>query len=63
MISEHELWACAHQLLKQHGARAPAFVAERIGSLSLLGDEAGVATWRAIALRMDSLERPQDAVQ
>ena len=42
-------------VLKQHGERAPIFVAERIGALALAGDEAGVATWKAIAARIDQL--------
>jgi hypothetical protein len=57
MISDRELWACANQVLQQHGDRAPVFVAERIGALALAGDEAGVAAWRAIATRMDRLNR------
>jgi hypothetical protein len=55
MISDRVLWACANEVLQQHGDRAPVFVAERIGALALSGDEAGVATWQAIAARMDQL--------
>lgn len=57
MISDRELWACASHVLQQHGDRAPVFVAERIGALALVGDEAGVATWKAIAVRMDRLSQ------
>lgn len=37
----------------QHGDRAAAFVAERIGALAVAGDQAGVDSWKAIAARMD----------
>ncbi|WP_447753182.1 DUF6961 family protein [Sphingopyxis fribergensis] len=52
---EQHLWACALAIERQHGARAPVFVAERIGALALAGDAAGVARWTAIAARMDQL--------
>ena len=57
MLSDWELWACANETLKQHGERAPVFVAERIGALAVAGDLAGVETWKAIAARMDELSR------
>jgi len=60
MISERELWACAHQVLKQHGAKADAFVAERVAMLATAQDEAGVRTWRAIARRLDRLRDATD---
>lgn len=52
---ERHLWACALAVEKQHGARAPVFVAERIGALALAGDMAGVERWKAIAARMTHL--------
>ena len=55
MIADKELWACAQMVLDQHGARTPAFVAERIGALALQGDRAGIETWKAIAVRIDRL--------
>lgn len=55
MISDLELWACAAQVLKQHGAFANAHIAERVTSLAKAGDARGVATWRAIADRIDQL--------
>jgi hypothetical protein len=54
-LSEWELWACAVTILRQHGDRASTFVAERLGVLAIGGDEAGVATWKAIAARMQEL--------
>ncbi|RYD45602.1 MAG: hypothetical protein EOP63_00600 [Sphingomonadales bacterium] len=55
LSDEQHLWACAVAIERQHGARAPVFVAERIGALALAGDTAGIARWRAIAARMDQL--------
>ena len=55
MTEEQHLWACALAVQKQHGERAPAFVAERIGALALVGDTGGVDRWKAIAIKMDLL--------
>jgi len=52
---DRELWACALQVERQHGKDAPRFVAQRIGALAELGDEAGIATWKAIA-RVDLIQ-------
>lgn len=52
---EQHLWACALAVERQHGARAPVFVAERIGALALAGDVSGVERWKAIAARMAKL--------
>jgi hypothetical protein len=58
LLSDWELWAAANMVLKQHGQRAPVFVAERIGALALDGDMAGVETWKAIARRIVDLSGP-----
>jgi hypothetical protein len=55
VLSDWELWAAAAAVEKEHGDRAPVFVAERIGALALAGDAAGVETWKAIASRMEQL--------
>jgi hypothetical protein len=55
LSDEQHLWACALAVERQHRARAPVFVAERIGALALAGDAAGVARWTAIAARMGQL--------
>jgi len=60
MPDDRELWACALQVERQHGDDAPRFVAERIGALAVAGDQAGVATWKAIAWRLDQLRRSED---
>lgn len=54
-LTDLELWQCANEVLKQHGNEAAHFVAERIGALALQGDIDGIATWKAIAWRIDSL--------
>ncbi len=55
LSDEQHLWACALAIEKQHGDRAPVFVAERIGALALAGDAAGIERWKAIAARMERL--------
>jgi hypothetical protein len=57
LTPEAERWAEALAVERQHGAQAPAFIAERIGALALAGDAEGVARWRDIAARLDQLER------
>lgn len=52
MSPERELWACALAVEKEHGDRAPVWIAERIGALALQGDAAGVARWKAIAEKL-----------
>jgi hypothetical protein len=42
-------------VVRQHGDKAPRFVAERIGALALVGDAAGVETWNAVAHRLQVL--------
>jgi len=54
-LTSWELWAVAHTVLKQHGDKAPLFVAERLGGLALAGDLEGVNAWREIARRIDQL--------
>lgn len=55
LTPDQHIWACALAVEKRHGDGAPLFVAERIGALALAGDEAGVAIWKAIAVRLDAL--------
>lgn len=56
-VAEREIWACALEVQRQHGGRAPVFVAERIGALALAGDAGGLETWKAIASKMDQIAR------
>lgn len=64
-ISEKELWACAIHVWEQHGAEGYAHIAERIETLTLKADAAGVLTWKAIAERFDQLvgERAPEHLQ
>lgn len=59
MIDDRELWACANEVLRQHGDQSAHFVAERLGDLALKGDMDGIATWKAIAWRIDELQASQ----
>ena len=53
----HYREAEAFMVWKAHGERAPVHVAERIGTLALAGDAAGVDRWKAIAASLDGLMR------
>ena len=55
LLEDWELWACAEQLLKEHGGRAPLHAEARIRDRKGAGDRAGVETWKAIASRVDQL--------
>ena len=52
--AEHVL-ACALEVERQHGRRAPVFVAAQIGRLALGGDAAGIEMWKQIAAALDRL--------
>ncbi len=53
---EQELWARALWVEQKHGERGPDYIGEQVTRLAREGDEAGVATWRAIAERYDALQ-------
>lgn len=55
MTRDQELWGMALALVKQHGDQAPLKAAERIGELVVQGEPDGIALWREVAKRMDSL--------
>lgn len=59
---EHELWACALWVEKHHGDDGPAHIAEQVTRLAKAGDQAGVATWRAIADRYDALRTSNSTI-
>lgn len=48
-MMEWEIWAVAEQVLRLHGDTAPLFIAERIGNLTLAGDDQGVSNWKQIS--------------
>lgn len=58
MISDRELWACANQVLQQHGSAASEFIAERIGAMVLANDFEGMRVWKEIASRAGDLMAP-----
>ena len=62
-LTTWELWACASEILKTHGNKAPLFVAEQLGALALKGDEEGIRTWQEIARRIEALEEPTYATK
>lgn len=55
MTPDEERWAEALWVLNTHGARAEAFVAERIADLADRFDLAGVARWEMIGHRIEQL--------
>lgn len=57
-MTDWELWACAHQVPRQHGERAPAFIAERIGAMVLENNLDGMRVWKEIARRAADLVTP-----
>ncbi|MEH3039802.1 MAG: hypothetical protein PGN21_07040 [Sphingomonas paucimobilis] len=56
MMPEEERWAEALLAVRLHGAAAPVWIAERIGTLALAGDAAGVARFKDMAARVDALQ-------
>lgn len=55
-LTEDEFrWAEALQIEKVHGANAPRWIAERIGSLALNGDDAGISRFVEVAARLEQL--------
>jgi protein-disulfide isomerase-like protein with CxxC motif len=55
LTPEQERWAEALAIERLHGEGAPRWIAERIGTLALAGDDAGVERFREIAARLDQL--------
>lgn len=58
LTSDQERWAEALALERQHGDRAPIVVAETIGALARKGNIDGIARWKEIASRLDTLRKP-----
>lgn len=55
ILAEWELWACAHEYIRQHGFDAPIFAAMRAGELEEKTDIDGAQNWRLILARINSL--------
>jgi hypothetical protein len=63
ILTEWELWACADEVIRQHGLDAPIFAAMRADQLLLEGEQDGAANWRLIVKRINELlARPPGAV-
>ncbi|WP_422125392.1 DUF6961 family protein [Sphingobium arseniciresistens] len=56
MRADLERWAEALAVERQQGAEAPRFIADKVRTLALAGDHAGVARWLDIATRLDQLQ-------
>jgi hypothetical protein len=63
VLSDWELWACANQLVDQHGRGAITEAGERILAMVAEGDQDGHATWLAILSRMNQLLRDKPNVE
>ena len=55
LTREQELWGVALWLEKAHGDEALDHIAREVARLAAAGDEAGIAMWRAVAERYDTL--------
>lgn len=65
MTPERHIWACANNLLVQHGKNAWFYASQRADQLLLEGDMDGNAMFRAILKRIVALENmmPSGMVQ
>lgn len=61
MTRDHELWGVALWVEKTHGDRGADHIASQVARLAELGDEGGIAMWRAVAERYGRL-RERDTV-
>lgn len=57
VASEHELWAIALKVERDHGDSAPRHIAQRIGAAAIAGEWDAVNMWKAVALRFDQLRK------
>jgi hypothetical protein len=55
MITEWELWACAHHYIREHGEDAPIIAAMRADELLAAGDLDGFRTFQSIVRRIGQL--------
>ncbi len=57
MPSDHELWAIALKVEKDHGSEGPRHIAECIGGAAIAGEWDAVAMWKAVAAKYDLLRQ------
>lgn len=55
ILSDWELWACANELIRQHGFEAAIYAALRADALGQEGKEDGARNWRLIVNRINQL--------
>lgn len=55
MTRDEETLACALHVERVHGANGPKWIAERIATLALQNDAAGVERWHEIATAYEGL--------
>ena len=61
MLSEWELWACANELIRQHGVDAAVHAALKADEMMERSDLDGARTWRLIVHRINELlEKPSE---
>lgn len=64
MTPERELWACALEMIRQHGDDAGVRVAMKADALLEAGELDGASRWQAILRRVSELQRsPPSTVQ
>lgn len=56
MIEDREIWACAHQLMRQYGNAAAFHAAQRADELFGANDREGGRTWLRILKRIEDLD-------
>ncbi|KKC27913.1 DUF6961 family protein [Sphingomonas sp. SRS2] len=57
MIEDREIWACAHQLMRQYGDVAWLHAAQRADELLASGDHEGHRVWMRILKHIEDLEK------
>ena len=57
MNRDQQLWGVALWVEREHGDDGPAYIADQVTCLALIGDVSGVAMWRKVAERYDQLQR------
>jgi hypothetical protein len=62
-IAEWELWACANEVIRQHGHDAGIHAGQRADELLLKGDIEGARTWMAIIRRIGQLQSANGRIQ
>lgn len=55
-IADWEIWACAQEMIRQHGADAGIRAAMRADALLFDGEREGAATWQLIVHHIKALE-------